>query len=262
LYREAGPAGKSVTFVMTDSEIKNESFLESVNSMLATGEIAGLIQKDERDVFALESKTIWMKEVGQKGDDPNTLDLWIYFINRVRDCLHMVLAFSPVGSKFALRAQKFPSLFSSCTIDWFLPWPEEALVAVSSKFLDDFPMDCTPTVKKELMKHMGKVHDLVTEVCEMYFQRMRRHVYVTPKSYLSFIDFYKGLYKTKFDKLNAEEKNITMGLDKLEEAAKGVDELKIDLKKEEIKLKEASDATDILLKELEIENRKANIKAE
>jgi dynein heavy chain len=46
LYREAGPLGKQVTFIMTDAEIKSEGFLESINSMLATGEIAGLIQKD------------------------------------------------------------------------------------------------------------------------------------------------------------------------------------------------------------------------
>jgi dynein heavy chain len=43
LYEMAGPMGKSVTFLMTDSEIKNESFLEAINSMLATGEIPGLI---------------------------------------------------------------------------------------------------------------------------------------------------------------------------------------------------------------------------
>lgn len=137
LYREAGPLGKQVTFIMTDAEIKTEDFLESINSMLATGEIAGLIPKDERDVFALETKNVYMKEAGTKGEDPSTLELWIYFINRVRDCLHMVLAFSPVGTKFRERARKFPSLFSSCTIDWFLPWPEEALVSVSHKFLNN-----------------------------------------------------------------------------------------------------------------------------
>jgi dynein heavy chain, axonemal len=106
LYREAGPLGKNVNFIMTDSEIKSEGFLESINSMLATGEIAGLIPKDERDVFALETKTVYMKEAGTKGEDPSTLELWIYFINRVRDCLHMVLAFSPVGTKFRERARK------------------------------------------------------------------------------------------------------------------------------------------------------------
>ena len=188
LYREAGPLGKQVTFIMTDAEIKTEDFLESINSMLATGEIAGLIPKDERDVFALETKNVYMKEAGTKGEDPSTLELWIFFINRVRDCLHMVLAFSPVGNKFRERARKFPSLFSSCTIDWFLPWPEEALVSVSHKFLNTFDVECSSETKKELEKHMGKVHDLVTEVCDIYFQRMRRYVYVTPKSYLAFID--------------------------------------------------------------------------
>lgn len=109
---------------------------------------------------------------------------------------------------------------------------------------------------------MGKVHDLVTEVCDIYFQRMRRYVYVTPKSYLAFIDQYKQVYKTKYDGLNNEESNIRKGLERLKEAAEGVEELKIDLKKEEVKLKEASDITDKLLKELEVENKKAKAKGD
>ena len=247
---------------MTDAEVKSEDFLESINSMLATGEIAGLIAKDEKDVFALETKNVYMKEAGSKGEDPSTLELWIYFINRVRDCLHMVLAFSPVGTKFRERARKFPSLFSACTIDWFLPWPEEALVSVSQKFLNSFKIDCPAPVKTQLEKHMGKVHDLVTEVCDIYFQRMRRYVYVTPKSYLSFIDLYKQVYRAKFDGIDRDDVNIRNGLDKLKEASDGVEELKKDLKKEDEKLKEASVVTENLLKDLEKENRKARIKEE
>lgn len=38
--------------------------------------------------------------------------------------------------------------------------------------------------------------------------------------------------------------------------------MKIDLKKEDAKLKEASDITDRLLKELEVENKKAKVKAD
>lgn len=133
LYTEAGPKGNSVTFILTDSEIKTETFLEAINSMLATGEIPGLIPKDEKDVICLECKNVYIKDTGIKGADPTIPELWVFFINRVKDCLHMVLAFSPVGTKFRERAQKFPSLFSQCSIDWFLPWPEEALVSVSSK---------------------------------------------------------------------------------------------------------------------------------
>jgi len=262
LYREAGPLGKQVTFIMTDAEIKSETFLEAINSMLATGEIPGLIPKDEQEVIKLECKNQYNKDLGLKGADPSPLELWIFFINRVKDCLHMVLAFSPVGSKFRERAQKFPSLFSSCSINWFLPWPEDALVSVARDKMGAFKMDAKRDVRAALEAHMGKVHDLVTEVCEVYFQRMRRHVYVTPKSYLSFIDLYKDVYKVKYDAIDVEDQNIGKGLDCLAEAAQGVEELKVNLKKEDVKLKEATEATDKLLKELEVESKKAREKGE
>jgi dynein heavy chain, axonemal len=264
LYQFAGPGGQSVTFIMTDAEIKTENFLEYINSFLATGEIAGLIPKEEKDVFALESKNLYMKEYKKKGEDPPIRELWLYAINRVRDCLHIVLSFSPVGVKFAERARKFPALFNACTIDWFLPWPEEALVSVSHSFLSSFHVDVgdDQSIKRELESHMGKVHDMVTNVCELYFERMRRRVYVTPKSYLSFIDLYKSVYSKKYSDLNTEEKNIRRGLQKLQEAAEGIEVLKLELAKEEVKLAEATKKTDKLLKDLEVENQKAKKKAD
>ena len=62
MYEKAGPAGASACFLMTDAEVKSEAFLEAINSMLATGEIPGLIPKDERDIVALECKNVFMKE--------------------------------------------------------------------------------------------------------------------------------------------------------------------------------------------------------
>lgn len=35
--------------------------------MLATGEIPGLIAKEDKDVISLECKNIWVKEAGAKG---------------------------------------------------------------------------------------------------------------------------------------------------------------------------------------------------
>jgi len=34
---------------------------------------------------------------------------------------------SPVGEGFRRRIRTFPGLVNCTTIDWFLPWPEEAL---------------------------------------------------------------------------------------------------------------------------------------
>ena len=43
-----------------------------------------------------------------------------------------------------------------------------------------------------------------------YFSRMRKNVYVTPKSFLCFIDFYKVLYAKKFEDVNLLEKNADL----------------------------------------------------
>lgn len=76
LYNIAGPNGGAVTFILTDAEIKFETFLEAVNSMLATGEIPGLHVKEDRELIPLQQRTVYMKEAGTKGEDPSPLFLW------------------------------------------------------------------------------------------------------------------------------------------------------------------------------------------
>lgn len=91
---------------------------------------------------------------------------------------------------------------------------------------------------------------------------MRRYVYVTPKSYLSFIQAYHELYSTKYKAIDKQEQNINSGLFKLAEATEDVEAMKIVLREENAKLDAATEATNKLLKELDIKNKAADIKAE
>ena len=170
--------------------MKEEGFLEYVNQLLMTGEVAGLFPRDELDAILNDLRPAFKREcpgappaAQRKGrnstrlltfllDDililssihahaspllnntqlligvPDTGEaVYAFFLGRVRDRLHVVLCFSPVGARFSRRAQQFPGLINGCTIDWFLAWPEEALTAVSSKAIDKFPMACPAPVR-------------------------------------------------------------------------------------------------------------------
>jgi hypothetical protein len=76
-----------------------------------------------------------------------------------------------VGEKFRNRALRFPALISGCTIDWFQPWPKDALVLVAKHFLADYEIECTPEVKGELVTALGSIQDIVSHTSQEYFQR-------------------------------------------------------------------------------------------
>lgn len=45
----AGVDGQAIVFLLTDSQIVSESFLEDVNNMLNSGEVPGLYAADEKE---------------------------------------------------------------------------------------------------------------------------------------------------------------------------------------------------------------------
>ncbi|NXH30788.1 DYH8 protein, partial [Myiagra hebetior] len=248
LYRIAGQEGQGITFIFTDNEIKEESFLEYVNNLLSSGEISNLFARDELDEITQALISVMKKELPRH---PPTFDnLYEYFLSRAKKNLHVVLCFSPVGEKFRARSLKFPGLISGCTMDWFSRWPREALVAVSSYFLSEFNMVCAPSVKTEVVQTMGLFHDIVSESCENYFQRYRRRAYVTPKSYLSFINGYKEVYAEKLDSINEQAERMQTGLAKLMEASESVAKLSKDLAIKEKELAVTSVKADKVLEEV------------
>ena len=200
LYMQAGIKNKGAAFIFTDKEIKEEGFLEYINIFLNTGELPNLFARDELDGIYGEVSVEYAKSpLAKPGEDPSQDDLFAYFISRVRANLHIMLCFSPVGPKLLQRTQKFPGLINGCTVDWFLPWPEEALTAVARHFMGKFNIqdENAEVVRNSLINHMGKVHKMVDDGCNLFFERFRRRTYVTPRSYLGFIDLYRDVYVKK-----------------------------------------------------------------
>lgn len=175
-----------------------------------------------------------------------------------------------MGEKFRNRALRFPALISGCSIDWFQPWPKDALILVARHFLTEFIIECTDEVKEELVNALGCIQDTVANTSTEYFQRyvclqhqkssnthiiplscrFRRATHVTPKSYLNFIAGYKSIYKSKQIELNEGALRMDTGLEKLAEASASVEVLKKELAVMEQELAEASERAEKVLTEV------------
>ena len=83
------------------------------------GEVPNLYPTDEKAEICEKMRQLDRQRDKTKQTDGSLVALFNYFISRVRDQLHIVLAMSPIGDAFRNRLRKFPSLVNCCTIDWF-----------------------------------------------------------------------------------------------------------------------------------------------
>lgn len=74
---------------------------------------------------------------------------------------------------------------------------------------------------------MGEVHANVMSACAEYHKRYRRYIYVTPKSYLSFLEGYCKLYSEKLIETRELAGSIKSGLQKMNDAKEDVNRMKV-----------------------------------
>uniref|UniRef100_A0A663MBZ6 Dynein axonemal heavy chain 12 n=1 Tax=Athene cunicularia TaxID=194338 RepID=A0A663MBZ6_ATHCN len=204
LLKNAGVKGLKTVFIITDAQIKEESFLEDVDSVLNTGEVPNLFAADEKQEII--EGTPWIQA-------QNPLALFAFFVNCCKENLHIVVAFSPIGDAFRNRLRQFPSLINCCTIDWFQPWPEDALECVASKFLETLQL--TDGERQEVVPICKYFHTSVLSLSVRFLQSLGHHNYVTPTSYLDLIAVFRKLLTQKRDTVMKARKKYVNGLDKL-----------------------------------------------
>lgn len=250
ILRSAGCGAQPMTFLFSDTQIKNETFVEDINNMLNSGEVPNIFASDERASICENIRPIVKAALGKAAGDMNPQELYAFFIQRIKSNLHIVLAFSPIGDAFRDRLRKFPALINCCTIDWFTAWPQDALLAVAQRFLAPVKFDDEET-RHAIVELCQEFHTDVSKLSEEFMHNLKRRNYVTPTSYLELIVAFKQNLDAKRVEVLAAKKRYEVGLEKLAFAADQVNHMQRELEDLQPELVESAKATQVLMQQIE-----------
>ncbi|XP_063710592.1 dynein axonemal heavy chain 3-like [Symsagittifera roscoffensis] len=258
LMMKSGGDGKQTVFLFSDNQIKQESFLEDVNMILNTADVPNLFAADEM-IEIIEKMQTAARNEGKKIDS-TPLSMYNYFIDRVKANLHIVLAMSPIGGAFRERLRMFPSLINCCTIDWFMPWPSDALELVANRFLESLDME--DSVKAATVWMCKYFHEDVRQMSIRFLEQLKRHNYVTPTSYLELIKTYKKLLTQKREEISQLKFRYENGLEQLAFASSQVSVMQAELEALKPELEKTSAETDKIMVKVEQDSVEVDAKKE
>ena len=255
MYMKAGVQGQPQLFILTDTQIVNDKFLIYINDMLSAGYIPDLFARDELDGIVGKVRAEAKSNGVEDAFDP----IFNFFVDKVRRNLHLALCFSPVGDAFRVRARMFPGLINCTAIDWFHPWPLDALIGVANRFLAEVEVIPDEDLRGKIAEHMAFVHMSIQEANDNFRLQMRRNNYTTPTSFLELIKFYKNLLNGKVSRINEQIERLSNGLNIMNATTEKVDNLQELLKVKMVEVDIEVEATGKLIAIVDAEASAAQV---
>lgn len=256
VLRKSAATELHTTFLFTDGQIKEESFLEDISNLLNAGEVPNLFAADEKAEICEKMRQIDRQRDKTLQTDGSPVALFNFFVQIVREQLHIVVAMSPIGDGFRNRIRKFPALVNCCTIDWLQPWPDDALLAVATKFLEKIKL--TSDERLACIEMCQKFHTSTQQLSREFLDQARRWNYVTPTSYLELINTFKNLLAKKRQEVMSGKKRYEAGLGKLDNTHKQVGKMQETLMALQPKLLVAAKEVEKMLESVEKESAEAS----
>lgn len=262
-YWNTGVANRETVFLITDTQIVKEEFMEDIQNILNSGEVPNLFLGDDYERIILGVKDDCMKSkpkadgaTGGDGGDFTRDAIFEFFLNRARTNLRIVVCMSPIGEAFRRRCQMFPSLVNCCTIDWFVNWSTEALYSVAYGSLTDIAAD--KTQNDYLAQICVSMHESVDKMSTRLYDEYRRHFYTTPSSYLELLKLYHSLLESRNETIKGQQKRIGNGLNKILETNDTIEIMRKELEALTPKLEKQATDFKVMVDKIAIENKKAD----
>ncbi|XP_066216240.1 dynein axonemal heavy chain 14 [Saccopteryx leptura] len=212
VFIQAGLEGNPTALIVSNLKLDQEAFLEDLNSILNLGKIPDIFENEELDSLVLRIRSL----TEQTSYIESRQALLSVFQKRVLKNLHIFMIMSPTGPNFRQNCRVYSSMISACTIDWYEKWPEEALLIVANSFLrKKVDLESRENLKEKLAPTCVQMHKSISDLNMTYFQKTGRYYYITPRSYLQFMDTFAHILQSSEKEMQKKRNRLHMGLSKL-----------------------------------------------
>ena len=294
LLRRVGVEGEKICFIFDEGNALSSAFLERMNALLASGEIPGLFEGDERLQLMSACRESYSQREGLMADNQD--ELWRTFTRLVQRNLHVVFTMNPASSDFSNRCTASPALFNRCVVDWFGTWSQGALAQVGYEFtmqLDTGFTQYTPpkilksavdgcaaegaseilamvvgvvgassvTLREAVVAALVSAHQSVKTLGTKLTKTTGRPHYLSPRDFLDSIKKFVDTENEKRTFLEEQQTHIRTGLQKLLETQDQVGDLRGEMVLKDAVLREKdveanSKLSQMVCKQTEAEQRK------
>lgn len=255
--RSAGGMGQQTCLFLAENQL-NETFFIDIEYLLNLGDVPNLWPIDEKQEL-LEMVRL-VAQGGNRNIDISAEEVFSFFVNRCRQNLHIILSFNSVGPKLRNYIRLYPSLINCCTIDLFDTWPDDALEMIASKFLSN--LDLSDELNESITLACKYFHNTAKDAVDLYRNETKNSFYVSSASYMELVRCFSQLFIKKRNEITKAKSRYESGLSTLQQAAKAVENMQIELNELQPKLRAMALDCKQMTTEIELKTIEANVATE
>ncbi|XP_076770738.1 dynein axonemal heavy chain 14 [Arvicanthis niloticus] len=225
VFIQAGLEEIPTVLMVANLQEEHVSFLEDLNYIINAGKIFNMFENEELDSIVMRTRTL--------AEQPSCIDdrkyLLSLFQKRVSKNLHVCLM-STTGANFRHNCRVYPSMISSCTIDWFQRWPDEALLVVANSYLEEkLRVENKEDKIRQFAPTCVEIHKSMKDLGIKYFEETGRHYFITPSCYFKFLETFTYSLRIRQEEMQTKRSRFYMGLSKILEATALVTDMQEEL---------------------------------
>ncbi|KAJ3088912.1 Cytoplasmic dynein 2 heavy chain 1 [Quaeritorhiza haematococci] len=228
-----GIHNEEVVLLIEDYQLVDPALVEYVNSLLSGGEIPGLYSHEELDTI-LNSIKSGHSEDGFRGT------LFEYFVSRIKRNLHVVLILDCDSPSFVARCQSNPAFVTRCHFEWTDSWSRESMAQLAYATLGK---------NQQIGKQISNIQQIIQQLLGIHNASVASRQ-ATPRGLNEFVATYARVFCSKLAAIQSKQKYLQSGLSKLIDAAKYVDTLSAEARKQGAELAEKQKQADQALKQI------------